>query len=87
MKLTELSKYYIKELNPGLRLENIKGGICYKGTWKSGTSKEGKQWFNGQFVRTEKGTPKAMKVLPHISEWDISKTDINKLFAILAEEK
>jgi hypothetical protein len=54
MKLTELSRYYIKELNPELRLENIKGGICYKGTWKSGTSKDGKQWFNGEFVRISK---------------------------------
>jgi len=86
MKLTELSRYYIKELNPELRLENIKG-ICYKGTWKSGTSEDGKQWFNGQFVRTEKGNKEAMKVLPHISEWDISKTDINKLFTILAEDE
>jgi|GEM_PF-5546201 len=54
MKINELSQYYIKELNPELRLENIKGGICYKGTWKSGTSKNGKQWFNGEFVKTEK---------------------------------
>ena len=54
MGINKLSQYYIKELNPGLRLENIKGGICYKGTWKSGTSKDGKQWFNGEFVRISK---------------------------------
>ena len=38
-------------------------------------------------ISDKKGNPEAMKVLPHISEWDISKTDINKLFAILAEER
>jgi len=43
--------------------------------------------LSAKSISDKKGNKEAMSVLPHISEWDISKTDINKLFAILAEEK